>query len=126
MARGSVRKLDGAWGYRVDLGPDPATGKRRQVSKQGFWTKKEAEAALQELTNAMSDGLVTSRSNRTLGDFLDEWHELQQDRLRPSTWHSYAMAIERVKRGLGKAKLQAITRSWWWANRNRSIGNSAH
>ncbi len=33
----------------VDLGPDPATGKRRQASKQGFATKREAEAALREL-----------------------------------------------------------------------------
>ncbi len=56
----------------------------------------------------MSEGIVTSRSKGALGGFLDEWLELQQDRLRPWTWHGYAMAIERIKRGLGKAKLQAI------------------
>lgn len=27
---GSVRRKDNAWPYRVDLGPDPATGRRRQ------------------------------------------------------------------------------------------------
>ena len=36
MARGSVRKHDCGWGYRIDLGPDPATGKRRQASRQGL------------------------------------------------------------------------------------------
>ena len=40
-----MRRHDNGWGYRVDLGPDPATGKRRQVSKQGFRTKREAEQA---------------------------------------------------------------------------------
>jgi len=108
VARGSVRKLDGAWGYRIDLGADPATGRRRQASRQGFSTKREAEAALRELTSSMRDGVVTTRSMRTLGDFLDEWMELQRDRLRPTTWHSYAMAVTRIKAGLGWSKLQAI------------------
>ena len=82
MARGSIRKLDGAWGFRIDLGPDPATGKRRQVSKQGFTTKRDAEAALRELSQSVDKGTLAKRSMRTLGDYLDEWHELQEDRLR--------------------------------------------
>jgi hypothetical protein len=28
------------WAFRVDLGPDPTTGKRRQVLRQGYPTKK--------------------------------------------------------------------------------------
>ncbi|MCU1400091.1 MAG: integrase family protein, partial [Acidimicrobiales bacterium] len=109
MARGSVRRLSGGWGYRIDLGADPATGKRRQVSKQGFRTKGLAEAALRAVTGDIDDGTVAPRTTRTLGDFLDEWLLLQKDRLRPTTLHSYAMAIERIKRGLGHAKLQALT-----------------
>ncbi len=109
MARGSVRKHDGGWGYRIDLGPDPSTGTRRQVSKQGFATKREAESALRDLTASVRDGTVAQRSARTLGDFLDEWLELQVNRLRPTTWYSYGIAIGRIKAGLGRSKLQAIT-----------------
>ncbi len=108
MARGSIRKHDGGWGFRIDLGPDPATGKRRQVSKQGFITKRDAEAALRELSQSVDKGTLAKRSMRTLGDYLDEWHELQEDRLRPTTWHSYAIAIDRIKRRLGQSKLQAL------------------
>ncbi|MGB3736973.1 MAG: tyrosine-type recombinase/integrase [Ilumatobacter sp.] len=108
MARGSVRKHDGGWGYRIDLGPDPATGKRRQASRQGFATKREAETALRDVTSSMRDGVVPTRSVRTLGDFLDEWLELQRDRLRPTTWHSYGHAVTRIKAGLGRSKLQAL------------------
>ncbi len=39
-----MRRHDNGWGDQVDLGPDPAAGKRRQVSKQGFRTKRERDA----------------------------------------------------------------------------------
>ncbi|NNC80211.1 MAG: site-specific integrase [Acidimicrobiales bacterium] len=109
MARGSVRKLDGAWGYRIDLGPDPATGRRRQYSKQGFRTKRAAETALAELTTDAQNGAIPARTGRTLGDFLDEWIVLQQDRLRATTLYSYEIAVDRIKRSIGHTKLQAIT-----------------
>lgn len=108
IARGSVRKHDGGCGYRIGLGPDPATGKRRQASRQGLATKREAETALRDLTSSMRDGVVPTRSVRTLGDLLDEWMELQQDRLWPTTWHSHHIAVTRIKSGLGRSKLQAL------------------
>lgn len=88
MARGSVRRHDNGWGYRVDLGPDPATGRRRQVSKQGFRTKREAEQAAQAVLKAATEGAVTNRSHRTVGEYLDEWLQMQQPRLRATTHHS--------------------------------------
>jgi integrase len=108
MARGSVRKHDGGWGIPHRSRPDPATGKRRQASRQGFATNREAETALRDLTSSMRDGVVPTRSVRTLGDFLDEWMELQRDRLRPTTWHSYGIAVTRIRAGLGRSKLQAL------------------
>ena len=67
MARGSVRRHDGGWGYRIDLGADPATGKRRQASKQGFRTKREAELAMQAIVKSTLEGNVPQRSQRTVG-----------------------------------------------------------
>jgi hypothetical protein len=104
-----VRRHDNGWGYRVDLGPDPATGKRRQVSKQGFRTKREAEQAAQAVLKAAAEGAVTNRTHRTVGEYLDEWLQMQQPRLRATTHHSYAMAVNRIKSGLGSAKLQSLT-----------------
>jgi len=104
-----VRRRDNGWGYRVDPGPDPATGKRRQVSKQGFRTKREAEHAAQAVLKAAAEGAVTNRTHRTVGEYLDEWLQMQRDRLRPTTHPSYAMAVNRIKGGLGSAKLQSLT-----------------
>jgi hypothetical protein len=36
MARARVFKRQGGYAFRVDLGPDPATGARRQAQGQGF------------------------------------------------------------------------------------------
>ncbi len=109
MTRGSVRRLDGGWGYRVDAGADPDTGRRRQVSKQGFATKREAQSALGAVLNQIERGVVTQRSSVSLADYLDEWLPTQRQHLRSTTLHSYEMAVGRIKRHLGRVKLQALT-----------------
>ena len=109
VARGSVRRKDNGWSYRVDLGPDPATGKRRQVAKQGFRTRKAAEASLGEVLSAAAMGSVVSRSAATVEEFLNDWLSSQRHRLRPTSLHSYKMAIDRINRRLGKVPVQALT-----------------
>ena len=109
MARGSVFKRHGGWGYKVEAGLNPETGKRRQIKRQGFRTKREAEKALSEVQRTVFDGTVVANSNMRLDDFLDEWLVGQETRLRPSSHHSYVMAGKRLKRHLGRYKLQALT-----------------
>jgi integrase len=109
MARGSVTKRNGAWGFRVDAGLDPETGSRRQIRRQGFRTKRQAEAALAELQKTVNDGAVVLATGMRLGDFLDEWLAGQRSRLRPSSHYSYVIATKRLKKHLGGCKLQALT-----------------
>ncbi len=40
MARGSVFRENGGWAFRVDAGFHAETGKRRQLLRQGFGTKR--------------------------------------------------------------------------------------
>jgi hypothetical protein len=58
--RGQIYRHDGSrgttWRFVVDLAPDPATGRRRQRRGSGFRTRREAEAALNELL-ATSDAV---------------------------------------------------------------------
>ncbi|MFV0308584.1 MAG: Arm DNA-binding domain-containing protein [Desertimonas sp.] len=51
----------------------PADGRRRQSLKQGFATKREAEAGLRALQQAADRSLVVSRSSARLEDDLGEW-----------------------------------------------------
>lgn len=45
--KGSFRKRGNTWSFTIDIGIDPATGKRQQKSKSGFRTKKKPKMLLQ-------------------------------------------------------------------------------
>lgn len=88
--RGSVRKRGTTWTWYLDAPPDPVTGKRRQASKGGFRTKREAQEALNETLARLRDGTFVPPSQRTLGSFLlEEWlPAVRPPRVRPSTWRA--------------------------------------
>ncbi|MCA1695333.1 MAG: Arm DNA-binding domain-containing protein, partial [Actinobacteria bacterium] len=65
------------------------TGKRRQATRAGFATKREAAAAMNEAIQASRHGRFIRRSTRTVRDFLAEWLPVRQLGLKPSTWQSY-------------------------------------
>ena len=109
MARGSVFKKDGAWAFRIDVGTDLVTGRRRQSLRQGFSTRKEAEAALAKHAHAAATGGVVAKSSQKLSEYLDDWLVTQRQRLRATTLTSYDDALKRVRTGLGNVPLQALT-----------------
>ncbi len=110
MARGRIfKKPSGSYAFRVDLGADAATGKRRQLQRSGFRTKKDAEAALQKVLQDVADGTAGSRSSEELGPFLNDWVESQRQHLKETTWSSYRVAVDRIVRSLGRKRLQDLT-----------------
>ena len=108
MARGSIFRRQGGYALRVDLGPDPATGKRRQYYKQGFPTKRAAEAALGQVLVDVREGSAVGRQSMSVATFLDDWLAGQRQRLKETTWSSYEVAVNRIKGGLGASKLKAL------------------
>jgi len=109
MAKGSVHRKGAVWSFVVDLGPDPATGRRRQARRSGFATKKAAEAALRSLATASDAGTAVARNRTTVSGFLTEWLETMRPRIRETTWVSYEMAVNRITRQIGTVPLQALT-----------------
>jgi integrase len=109
VANGSVKRKGSVWSFVVDLGPDPATGRRRQARRSGFATKKAAEAALRDLATAAEAGTSVSRSRITVSQFLTDWLETIKPRIRETTWVSYRMAVERIARQVGAVQLQSLT-----------------
>ena len=109
MARGSIFKKNDRWAFRVDAGISAETGKRRQMLRQGFKTKREAEKALAAAQQSVEQGSVVSKSAMKVDAFLDQWLASQQGRLKESTHHSYVVTSKRVRSGLGHAQLQSLT-----------------
>jgi len=109
MARGSINKRNNGYVYRIDLGVDPATGKRRQISRQGFKNKKAVERALAEHLEQLRSGTHVDQSKMTTAEYLEQWLDNQKLRLEPTTWASYKTAADRVTARLGARALQDVT-----------------
>jgi integrase len=109
VVRGRVHKRGKSWGYVVDVGFDPVTGRRRQRTKSGFATKKLAEEGLRDVLTSVVEGSYVGRTDVTVGEFLRDWHVTMQNQVRESTWYSYRIVVDRLVRQIGGIKLQALT-----------------
>ena len=86
--RGSVVKKNDRW-YVVIEDKDPATGKRIRRWHSGFRTKREAQAACNELAAAMQRGDYLQARKQTVGEFAAEWLVTIAPTVRPSTLDKY-------------------------------------
>jgi integrase len=110
--RGTIVRRGSTWTYWVDLPPDPVTGKRRQTTKGGFRTKRECQAALNEVLVALRSGVFVEGSRRTVRSFLmDEWlPAVRPPALRPGTWGTYRRLLDAyVAPRIGDVELQRLT-----------------
>jgi integrase len=97
-----------SWSYVVDVA-QPGE-KRKQRSKAGFKTRKEAQAALNDILGSMQRGTYVGPSKATLGDFLqDEWLPAIEGTIRPSTLRSYRLQVDaHIVPRLGTVPLQRL------------------
>ncbi|MDA2636946.1 site-specific integrase [Bacillus cereus] len=72
--KGSFRKRGNTWSFTIDIGIDPATGKRQQKSKSGFRTKKEAQNAAATMITEIEKGIYFDDKQVTV---LDVWEKLK-------------------------------------------------
>lgn len=109
--RGHVARKGKRWYAVVDIGFDPATGRRRRKWHSGFKTKREAEQALAKIVTQLGSGSYVEPSKTTLGEYLmNEWLPATRATIRPSTWESYRQKVEvHIVPGLGNEQLSALT-----------------
>ena len=109
MRRGHVYKRGDSWTYVLDTSLPGQ--RRRQKSKGGFRTKREALAELNEVQGTLQRGLYVEPSKLSLNDFLiDHWLPAVEPGLRNSTLESYRSAIRtHVAPHLGDMRLQSVT-----------------
>lgn len=101
----------GKWQYVIST-PSP-DGKRRQVRKSGFSTRKEATAALAEVAKQVHSGDYRDDAKQTVEDYLTAWLTRQlEDGLRASTARGYRSYIHNdMIPTLGRVRLGALTPS---------------
>ena len=94
---------DGYWCASVRL----PSGQR--VTRYGK-TKKDAAAALAELTKRRTAGQLAAPSKVTVGEWCDTWFASHRQRLRPTTQRNYAGTLRRdIQPVLGPLRLSRLT-----------------
>ncbi len=109
MAEVTARKRGTKWEYRFEMAT--VDGKRKQFSKGGFNTKREAMKAGSEAFSQYNRcGVVFKPADISVSDFIDFWYQnycLKQ--LKVKTCESYiAVANNEIRPYFGKYKLSAI------------------
>lgn len=96
------------WSYTIDASPPGAP--RRQLTRSGFPTKREALDSMSRLQDQLRSYTFVEPSRRTVGDYLAAWLDgLSATGLRASTVASYREIIEvKVVPEVGEIPLQAL------------------
>jgi integrase len=99
-----------SWSIVLDIGEDPATGKRRQRWHTVHGTKKAAERELTRLLGALLDGTYVEPVKLTLGEFLDRWlRDYAKPNVTDRTFERYKSIVEQhLKPALGRLALQRL------------------
>lgn len=106
--RGSIVKRGSRYAVKIELSPDPVTGKRRQKWVSGFARKADAEKARVKLLSELDDGSYVEPSKVTLAAYLTEWLGTLHN-VRPTTLDSYTRWIEgHVIPRIGHVPLRAV------------------
>lgn len=109
--RGSTRKRRSTWTAYWDA-YDPETGGRRQKSKGGFRTQKEAQRHLATVITATAAGEYVEPSKQPFARFLlDEWLPAIGGTVRPLTHTRYGEIVRNhvVKRDIGSVPLRVLS-----------------
>jgi tetratricopeptide (TPR) repeat protein len=104
----SIRKRGNVYQYCFEAGK--ANGKRKQITKSGFKTKKEAYTAGQKAYDEFINGVSTMECSMLYGDYLDYWmKEYFEVNYKYSTAKRYRESFSNIKKELGSYKLSKLT-----------------
>jgi integrase len=110
--RGSTRKRGQTWTAYWDAGEDPGTGKRRQKTKGGFRTQKDAQRFLNDTLTSVAAGTYVEPSTVPLARFLEsEWLPAVKRTVRPLTHRRYESIVRTyvTAREIGVVPLRALS-----------------
>jgi integrase len=94
--KGYIRKRGKVYSFTVDIGKDPITGKRKQKTRSGFKTKKEAQAALAELINKVEKGeSVDFRKNLFKEFALDYFQKTYVNKIKATSYDRLSIVLNK-------------------------------
>lgn len=121
-----ILKRGDKWAYMVNVARDPVTDKRRQITKSGFRTKKEAQLAANKLEESILNGGVIRESNITFETFANEWLEYYGTQVKVSSVRARRIAMKHLVSTWGHLPLRKITKHMYQSRINELNKEFSH
>jgi hypothetical protein len=107
-----IRPRRDGWQVLIYTGIDPVTGRQRQISRQVYGSRKQAERLEIKVKAEVMAGRHRGTAVKTLGEMIDiylDWREQNGKPIGPRTIQGYrALAEIRIKPGIGKLRLPQV------------------
>lgn len=102
------------WSFTVDIGLDPVTGKRRQITRSGFDTRREAEIAAARIETEVADGTYIKESGSLFEEYAEIWLKTyRMSGVKESSIRQREFQVKTLLKYFAKIKLPNITRKMY-------------
>ncbi|MEH7403352.1 tyrosine-type recombinase/integrase [Gottfriedia acidiceleris] len=101
------------WLFITEGGTDPKTGKRKQIKRRRFKTKKEAQIAAAQLEQEIASGTYIKEQNIIFKDFVQEWLKLYAKRAKISSVRGREKQTIRLNDYFSNIKMKDISRTMY-------------
>ncbi|MET3320542.1 UNVERIFIED_ORG: integrase [Peribacillus simplex] len=108
---GSINKnkQTGKWDFIFNSGIDPMTGKRKQIRRRGFESKRHALDEMTKLRAEVLDDEFLDLTKMTYERYMEEWFQERKNTLQKTTFEIHSIYYRNViKPKLGQLKVQQI------------------
>ncbi|QHA92255.1 tyrosine-type recombinase/integrase [Bacillus sp. N1-1] len=106
----SKNKKTGKYDFIFDAGKDPLSGKRKQIKRRGFESKRAAMNEMTRLKAQVLENDFLDLNHLTYEKYMDEWFQERKFKLQHSTFEIHSIFYRNViKPKLGHLKLQQVT-----------------
>ncbi|WP_163530703.1 site-specific integrase [Halobacillus ihumii] len=98
------------WKVSIEAGINPETGKRKQITRRGFKTRKEAENEVANILNKLENEEYFTEKKIYLKEFILEWLEVSaKQTVKSSTLNGYRSAIQsRIIPKFGNSRIKDL------------------
>lgn len=93
------------WRYQILVGTDTVTGKRKYKTKGGFYTKKEAKLAADEVEKKINNPNFLDNENITFGEVYKRWIDNYKLTVKESSFYTVELQYK------SKILLKKLTKS---------------
>lgn len=99
------------WLFKIDIGIDPLTGRRRTTTRRGFESKKKAKDAADELEYQLKRGFSGKDDKLTVKEMADRWMKVYaaSGNVKKKTVQTRVFTMKNIISAMGSIKIQNIT-----------------